>query len=49
MTGGMGVAYAVEEEVIRSAHHRDGKVTVTTNLDTYAFDYPTATSQGGAS
>jgi hypothetical protein len=49
MTGGMGVAYAVEEEVIRSAHHRDGTVTVTTTLDTYAFDYPAATSQGGAS
>ncbi|MBM7786193.1 hypothetical protein [Tenggerimyces flavus] len=37
MTGGMALAYPVEEEVIRSARCADGIVTVLTNEDEYRF------------
>ena len=47
MTGGMGLAYPVQEEVIRSADHTDGIVTVATNLDEYHFPYQLATVRGG--
>ncbi len=47
LTGGMGVAYAVDEEVLESADLTDGAVTVRTNLETYTFPYQLATTQGG--
>jgi Heparinase II/III-like protein len=51
MTGGMGVAYPVREEVVETAKLDGGCLTVTTNLDVYRIPYELtgyAASAGGS-